>query len=291
MLELVQRWVQLQNAADFAGYSALYAPDFTGIKRVGERQTAFDRAGWLQDRRRMFQRPQQVVASDVEIFRADSQLRVVFEQQWSSSTFADRGKKLLSLVPAGAGWQIAREEMLDSRLLPATERSGPCAQLHALIESDDPSLKRFAEVTPDQQGAPMAWSLVRSQQEADERSPDGTAWEVWQMAEREGWRLAVLSASSASQDWVSESEHCFRPDGTLAQLTDTLRTFYSEHGLVSDTVTRSYGLDGGVLSSSTDARYVDSGKRAEPGTYHRPEPAAVPRVKDLPFASLLGPAP
>lgn len=287
MLELVQRWVRLQNQADFAGYSALYAPGFSGIKRVGERQTLFDRAGWLQDRQKMFQRDQRVVASGVEILRSGEQLSVSFEQQWSSSTFADRGKKVLTLVPAGSGWQIVREEMLDSQRLPASERSGVCAQLHALLEGDDPSLKRFAEVTPNQQGAPMAWSLVRSQEEADERAPDGTAWEVWRLAEREGWRLAELAASSPSGDWVSESELCFRPDGTLAQLSDTLRTFYSEHGLVSDTVTRSFAPDGRVLSSTTDARYVQSGKRAEPATYLRPEPNVVLKVSDLPFASLL----
>jgi hypothetical protein len=290
-LELVQRWVRLQNEGNFAGSSALYAPDFAGIKRAGERQTVFDRAGWLQDRQKMFQRDQRVVASGVEILRAGSQLRVLFEQRWSSSSFADRGQKLLTLVPAGAGWQISREEMLDSKLLPASERSGACAQLHAAIESDDAGLKRFAEVTPNQQGAPMAWSQVRSQEEADERSPDGTAWEVWSVAEREGWRLAQLSSASPSGDHVSDSELCFRPDGTLAQLTDTLRTFYSEHGLVSDTITRSYGPDGRVLSSSRDARYVESGKRAEPGTYHRPEPAVAMKLSELPFASLLAPAP
>lgn len=200
----------------------------------------------------------------------------------------------MPVVPAAAAaplehapLQIARQERLDSRLLPASEQSGVCAQLHALLERDDPSLKRFAEVTPNQQGAPMEWSLVRSQQEADERSPDGTAWEVWRLAEREGWRLASLSASSASGGWVSESEHCFRPDGTLAQLTDTRRTFHSGHGLISDTVTRSYAPDGRVLSSKTDARQVQSGERAQPGMYHRPEPVAVTKVSELPFASLL----
>ncbi len=291
VLELVQRWVRLQNAADFAGYSALYAPGFTGIKRVGERETAFDRAGWLQDRRQMFQRDQRVVASGVEVLRAGSEVKVLFEQKWSSATFADRGQKLLTLIPTGSGWQIAREEMLDSRLLPAGERSGMCAQLHELSASDDASLRYFAEVTPDQQGGAMEWSQVRSPEEANERSPDGTAWEQWTLAEREGWRLAVLWASSPSGDWADESEHCFRPDGTLAQLTDSLRTFYSEHGLVSDTITRSYAPDGRVLSSTTDARYVQSGKRAEPGTYHRPEATVIMKVSELPFASLLAPAP
>ncbi|MEY4547951.1 MAG: hypothetical protein RL685_4146 [Pseudomonadota bacterium] len=290
MLELVQRWARLQNEDNFAGYSALYAPGFSGIKRVGERQTVFDRAGWLQDRQKMFQREQRVVASGVEILRSGSQLSVLFEQQWSSASFADRGKKQLTLVPAAAGWQIAREEMLDSQLLVSSERTGVCAQLHDSLESGGQGLRLFAEVTPQQQGASMEWAAVRSREEADERSPEGTAWELWSVAEREGWRLAALGASSASGDWASESELCFRPDGSLAQLTDTLRTFYSDSGLVNDTVTRSYAPDGRLLSSATDARYVASGKRAEPGTYQRPPPAVVAKVSDLPFASLLEPA-
>lgn len=290
VLELVQRWAKLQNDGNFAGYSALYAPGFSGVKRVGERPTVFDRAGWLQDRQKMFQRDQHVVASGVEILRSGDQLSVLFEQQWSSSTFADRGKKLLTLVPSGASWQIAREEMIDSKLLAPAERSGVCAQLHSLLESGGDGLQHYAEVTPNQQGAEMTWSAVRSQEEADERSPDGTAWELWTVAEREGWRLASLSASSASGDWISENELCFRPNGTLAQLTDTLRTFYSEHGLVNDTVTRSYAPDGSVLSSKRDARFVESGKRAAPGTYQRPEPSVVKTLSGLPFASLLQPA-
>lgn len=186
--------------------------------------------------------------------------------------------------------QSAREQVLDAKPLPASERGGPCTHLHALIERDDASLQRFAEVTPDQQGAAMGWSLVRSRAEADERSADGTAWELWRVAEREGWRAAALSARSPSGDWVNETEHCFRPDGTLAQLTDTLRTSRSEHGPLSDTITRSYAPDGRVSSSARDVRHVPSGKRADPGTYQRPEPSVVTKLSELPFASLLGAA-
>jgi hypothetical protein len=87
------------------------------------------------------------------------------------------------------------------------------------------------------------------------------------VAEREGWRLAVLSegsvsgssvsGSSVSGSHASASELCFRPDGSLAP---------------------------------TDARHIPGGKRAEPGTHQRPEPPAVTQLSDLPFASLLVPA-
>lgn len=290
VLELVQRWVRLQNDGDFAGYSTLYAPGFSGIKRVGQRRTELDRAGWLQDRQKMFQRDQRVAVSGVQILRSGKQLSVLFEQQWSSSSFADRGKKLLTLEPAGAGWQIAREEMLDSQPLAPGERTGACAELHAVIEEDGASVRYFAEITPDQQGAPMRWTEVRSGAEANERSPDGTAWELWSLAEREGWRLAALQLQSPSGDSTRESELCFRPDGTLAQLTDTYRTVFSEHGLVNESTLRSYAPDGRVLSSTSDARFVNSAKRAEPDMYLRSEPPVIIKLGDLPFASALAAA-
>lgn len=142
------------------------------------------------------------------------------------------------------------------------ERSGVCADLHASLASGGKPVLYYAEVTPQQQGAPMQWAAVRSRKEADERSPEGTALELWTVAEREGWRLAVLTVASGSKDSASESELCFRPDGSLVQ---------------------------------TDARAVrgdkvPSGKRAEPGTDQRPEAPVVTKFSDLPFASLLEPA-
>ena len=133
----------------------------------------------------------------------------------------------------------------------------------------------------------MRWSEMRSGAEANERSPDGTAWELWSLAEREGWRLAALDLQSPSGDSTRESELCFRPDGTLAQLTDTYRTVFSEHGLVNESTLRSYAPDGRVLSSTSDARFVNSGKRAEPDMYLRSEPPVILELGDLPFASAL----
>jgi hypothetical protein len=149
-------------------------------------------------------------------------------------------------LPSGAVTPGVSYQRVD-RLAPGA-RSGVCEQLHGLMESAGNGLRHFAEVTPNQQGAPMTWSEVRSRQEADQRSPEGTAPEMWSLAEREHWRLAALWASSPSGAWGIQSELCFRPDGTLAEL------------------------------------------RAEPGTYPRPEPAAVTKLGDLPFASALAPA-
>src|SRR6478735_4058355 len=44
--QLVERWVRAQNDHDFTAYSALYAPRFSGTKRVGGYSKRFDRASW-----------------------------------------------------------------------------------------------------------------------------------------------------------------------------------------------------------------------------------------------------
>jgi hypothetical protein len=51
---LLASWEAAQNAGDFAAYERLYAKRFTGVKRSGPRTRSFARAGWLEDRKRMF---------------------------------------------------------------------------------------------------------------------------------------------------------------------------------------------------------------------------------------------
>jgi hypothetical protein len=61
-------------------------------------------------------------------------------------------------------------------------------------------------------------------------------------------------------------------------------------GLVNESTLRSYAPDGRVLSSTSDARFVNSGKRAEPDMYLRSEPPVIAKLGDLPFASALAAA-
>ena len=63
--ELVGAWVRAQNAGAFADYEKLYAERMLGIKRVGTRETSFDRKGWLEDRKSMFARPFTVEVNDL----------------------------------------------------------------------------------------------------------------------------------------------------------------------------------------------------------------------------------
>jgi hypothetical protein len=47
---LLDSWLASQNAGDFAAYQKLYAPTFSGIKRVGDRKTSYDHDQWMVDR-------------------------------------------------------------------------------------------------------------------------------------------------------------------------------------------------------------------------------------------------
>jgi hypothetical protein len=125
---LVAAWLDAQNRGDFSAYQALYAARFEGIKRVGERASRFDRAGWLKDRERMFQAPRSGGALHVELAElslqtALSTARARFVQSFSKGTFSDRGPKELLLVREDDQLRIAREELLSSELTRPTARS------------------------------------------------------------------------------------------------------------------------------------------------------------------------
>ncbi|RYZ03080.1 MAG: nuclear transport factor 2 family protein [Myxococcales bacterium] len=112
----VARWEAAQNEHDFAAYSALYAERFTGVKRVGAFTQRFDRAGWLADRKPMFQGGANVRVTELTLVAAAGATRAVFTQEFTSSGFRDVGKKELFLVPVPNGIAISREEMLSSRI-------------------------------------------------------------------------------------------------------------------------------------------------------------------------------
>ncbi len=122
---LVGAWLAAQNAGDFAAYERLYAPRFTGVKRAGERETTFDREGWLTDRKSMVARPMSVEAARVDLRVTPRGASAELEQTWSSATYRDVGVKRFVIVPTPEGPRIAREEMVSSRVAGAEARPGP----------------------------------------------------------------------------------------------------------------------------------------------------------------------
>ncbi|MEZ4461105.1 MAG: nuclear transport factor 2 family protein [bacterium] len=120
--EVFRGWVDAQNTGDFEKYSALYAPKFEGVKRVGAKTSRFDRKAWLEDRGRMFQKGQQVSAEEPKFVVSGDTAVVRFTQRWETKTFADVGPKVLVVAKSPSGVQIVREEMLKSNVLSARER-------------------------------------------------------------------------------------------------------------------------------------------------------------------------
>lgn len=114
---LVERWRAAQNDGDFDAYSALYGEPFEGIKRAGEAEQRFDRAGWLEDRKRMFARPMHVEVDELRVEVDATSARAELVQTWSSGTFGDRGRKRLDIASQAGALRIVREEMLDSRIV------------------------------------------------------------------------------------------------------------------------------------------------------------------------------
>lgn len=117
---LLDAWAQAQNRGDFAAYEALYAARLDGVRRTGAVTHRFDRAGWINDRRRMFQTAMQVVARDVAVAPRGEAALVRFTQEFTSGSFHDVGPKEMLLVREGAGVRIAREEMLTSQVSEAS---------------------------------------------------------------------------------------------------------------------------------------------------------------------------
>lgn len=108
----VGRWLDAQNRGDYEAYQALYAPGFAGVKRTTRRTQRFDRAGWLEDRRRMFRRPMQVTATGLEVLVQGESANVTFVQRWASGSYADEGTKRMLLVLTEGKPTIRFEELL-----------------------------------------------------------------------------------------------------------------------------------------------------------------------------------
>lgn len=113
---LLDRWLDAQNRGDFAQYEPLFAERFTGVRRTRNQVRRFDHDGWIADRRRMFERPMQVVVRDVVIRTTPANAEVTFTQVWSSGRYSDEGRKRLLVVREDAGLRIGIEEMLETRM-------------------------------------------------------------------------------------------------------------------------------------------------------------------------------
>jgi ketosteroid isomerase-like protein len=150
--KVVDKWLDAQNRGDFAAYEQLYAARFTGVRRSGPRTVKMDRAGWLADRRRMFQKKMEVSIDKLAIAAAPSASRVTFVQTWASGSYKDVGDKQLVVVREGSAWKIAREEMLRSSILASEAKTG-AALAQAMLPMFSPTALVVETSAGDELGA------------------------------------------------------------------------------------------------------------------------------------------
>lgn len=183
---LIAQWLAAQNGGDFERYGALYAARFTGVRRTGSKTRPFDRDGWLADRKRMFAKPMQVKAGELQIAHAGPSAVVRFEQEWSTATYRDVGPKQMVLVREPGGLRIAREELLSSAALPA---GGSSARFVTNIGARSYVL---IEPAPDEPpGTPLAVELGQPAAALFEHGAARTASSV------EAWRSGALRLINA----------------------------------------------------------------------------------------------
>jgi hypothetical protein len=213
---LIAEWLAAQNEGAFERYSALYAARFTGVRRTGSKTRSFERKGWLADRKRMFAKPMQVKAGELEIAHAGPSAVVRFDQEWSTVTYRDLGPKQMVLVRESGALRIAREELLASAALAAGGSSARFVtavggRAYVLLESagDEPLLGKPIRV---EVGAPSG-AVFESMASNETAEPAGVA--VWR-----GGPLRLLGAHGS----------CEMPAGALRAVV----TGYPHFGVVQE---------------------------------------------------------
>lgn len=142
-------WAKTQQDGDFVRYSAMYAPEFRGVRRTGAAKASLDRDGWLQDRERMFKAPVTIVVDRTEIETAPDQATATFVQRWSSGKFADAGRKRMRLRRGESNLLITEEDMLCSWLV----RQGGREVLYVKEDDRAAALAAYPRATPKLQPA------------------------------------------------------------------------------------------------------------------------------------------
>jgi hypothetical protein len=184
----LQRWLDAQNQGNYEAYAALYAQKFFGVKRAGPRVTRFAREGWLEDRKRMFQKPMTVEAKEPRFRAGLSSAEIELTQRFASGTFADEGLKRLLVVREAGTLKLAQEEMLKSR---ETAKPSPNLNtefdLHFVITLESGAYVVLEPATDLNSEAPVRGERARDGEapeiivtsralEADQLTPELIAW-------------------------------------------------------------------------------------------------------------------
>jgi hypothetical protein len=97
---------------------------------------------------------------------------------------------------------------------------------------------------------------------------------------------ANFTFQSESNDWAKYTNHCFRPDGSLAVVRSTLKTF---HGNATQVVTSIYDPAGSPVKTKTEYFDLNTGNAIQsPGYFQDEQTVHYVKVGDLPFIALIG---
>ena len=194
----IEHWLAVQNEHDFAAYGALYAPRFSGTKRVGNYSKRFDRKGWLSDREPMFRDGVLVKASELQLSGSAGAVRAVFTQDFVAPGFHDTGKKELFLLAQPSGFVISREQLLSSKL---TEPESAADSSVLAFHRDGVALEwNFSQALP---GNPQLLPRV-----------SGESYDVALPVQPE-------TLSKQARSWLGRSLTVYATDGTSCQGTVT----------------------------------------------------------------------
>jgi molybdate transport system substrate-binding protein len=109
---LIDTWLAAQRHGNLAAYSALYAGQFTAIRRAGFRTWHFSRNAWLADRGARLAHPIKVGAEGVSVRIAGPVAVVDLVRTVSSGARHERAAEQLLIVRTPDGLRIGREEVV-----------------------------------------------------------------------------------------------------------------------------------------------------------------------------------
>jgi len=106
----VEEWASLWSEKDFIGYLSMYSQEFAGPEGESFGQ-------WAQARRSPLSKPG-AISVQVSNFSTtvlnDNEVRVNFDQEYSSSNYSDHVRKQLVFTREGEYWKIIKEVTLET---------------------------------------------------------------------------------------------------------------------------------------------------------------------------------
>ena len=294
--EVLRVWLDTQNKGDLAGYSALYAENFRGVRRTGEKRVSLDRAGWLADRERMFRRPMVVVARDVTIAVGPKGAEIRLTQDWTSGTYRDVGPKEIRLGESGGKLLIVREEMLQSTVVGTGDLPVASARL-ALIYGGDLVVAGSPDLTWGAGEATLESGEIVEQPKHCENSPDYETEHdrYWECHNTEPGNVTGQFSASQKLDraragplirhWRGKKLALYGATGKLCDATVRGLELWAEIKTTQEAVTRGGSIAEAVMTQSNPIIIGDLDKPCRGALYAR-DPDLEP-----PPAWAIGPAP